>query len=440
MPLGLNPHQYRMGRKNFAPFSGQQKNVNLFEKPFDKFFIVKRISENNETFNSVSPFLVEKAMTGALGEVVSTRKLRSGDLLVEVGSRKQAQQIIKLKVLASLTGSESAHTALNSSKGVITCGELFNDTLDKITAELKPEKVTHVCRITIRRDGQLLLTKHFILTFSRPKLTERVKVGYMRLAVRPYIPNPLWCFQCQRFGHSKSNCRGTLTCARYAVKGHESQQCSAEEKCVNCNGNHTSFSRSCPRWLMEKQILTIKHKENISYSEARRKVQCVQTPTPGVTCASVLQKQFCANCSCTNCVKNINESKPPVKSDSDSEKSVTSAPETGKPEIAQRKRKSNESLKLKLSKRGVSEKHLSQKIKASSLHNSVTLGLANQGIVQKDLSSIFSGVPNCLELIALHSSEEEDEIQMSCAISIFWCNARVLIHLDETILVKITLN
>ncbi|XP_055951509.1 uncharacterized protein LOC129987568 [Argiope bruennichi] len=415
MPLGLNPHQYRMGRKNFAPFSGQQKNVNVFEKPFDKFFIVKRISENNETFNSVSPFLVEKAMTGALGEVVSTRKLRSGDLLVEVGSRKQAQQIIKLKALASLTVSVSAHTTLNSSKGVITCGELYNDTLDKITAELKPEGVTHVRRITIRRDGQLLPTKHF-LTFNRPKLPERVKVGYMRLAVRPYIPNPLRCFQCQRFGHSKSNCRGTLTCARCAVKGHESQQCSAEEKCVNCNGNHTSFSRSCPRWLMEKQILTIKHKENISYSEARRKVN-VQTPTPGVTYASVLQKQFCANCSCTNCVKNIDESKPPVKSDSDTEKSVTSAPETGKPEIAQRKRKSNKSLKLKLSKRGVSEKHLSQKIKASSLNNSVALGLANQDIVQKDLSSIFSGVPKSPELIALHPSEEEDEIQMSCDLS-----------------------
>ncbi|XP_055924660.1 uncharacterized protein LOC129956746 [Argiope bruennichi] len=246
------------------------------------------VAGNNETFHNVSPFLVEKGITGSLGEVASTRKLRSGDLLVEVKTRKQAQQILKLSTLATITVSVSSHTALNSSKGVITCGELFNDSLEKITHELKPEGVTHARRITIRRDGQLLPTKHFILTFNRPKIPERVKVGYMKLAVRPYIPNPLRCFQCQRFGHSKANCRGTLTCARCAEKNHDSQQCSAQEKCVNCAGNHSSFSRSCPRWLMEKQIVTIKFKENFPYPEARRKV-IGQTPKPGVTYASAVR-------------------------------------------------------------------------------------------------------------------------------------------------------
>ncbi|XP_055943868.1 uncharacterized protein LOC129975026 [Argiope bruennichi] len=176
------------------------------------------MSTNNETFHNVSPFLVEKAITGTLGTVSSTRKLRSGDLLVEVSSRKQSQQILKLKTLGTISVSVSAHATLNSSKGVITCGELFNDSIEKITAELKPEGVTHVRRITIRRDGQLLPTKHFILTFNNPKLPESVKVGYMKLPVRTYIPNPLRCFQCQRFGHSKASCRGTLTCARCEKK------------------------------------------------------------------------------------------------------------------------------------------------------------------------------------------------------------------------------
>ncbi|XP_055932898.1 uncharacterized protein LOC129962921 [Argiope bruennichi] len=410
-----------MGKKNLAPFSGQQRNSNLFEKPFDKFFIVKRISGNNETFHNVSPFLVEKGITGTLGEVASTRKLRSGDLLVEVKTRKQAQQILKLSTLATITVSVSSHTALNSSKGVITCGELFNDSLEKITHELKPEGVTHVRRITIRRDGQLLPTKHFILTFNRPKIPERVKVGYMKLAVRPYIPNPLRCFQCQRFGHSKANCRGTLTCARCAEKNHDSQQCSAQEKCVNCAGNHSSFSRSCPRWLMEKQIVTIKFKENIPYPEARRKV-IGQSPKPGVTYASAVRQQFCANCSCSNCAKNISKNtsqiKPPNQSDSDTENSLTSVPETSKTEKSLRKRKSNRSHKLKLSKRGISEKELSQKMKKSILHNSVALGLASQGIVHKDLSSIFSGVPKSPDSISLHPSEEDDnDLQMSCDLS-----------------------
>ncbi|XP_055951568.1 uncharacterized protein LOC129987634 [Argiope bruennichi] len=376
------------------------------------------MSTNNETFHNVSPFLVEKAITGTLGTVSSTRKLRSGDLLVEVSSRKQSQQILKLKTLGTISVSVSAHATLNSSKGVITCGELFNDSIEKITAELKPEGVTHVRRITIRRDGQLLPTKHFILTFNNPKLPESVKVGYMKLPVRTYIPNPLRCFQCQRFGHSKASCRGTLTCARCGEKGHDNQQCSAAEKCVNCDGNHSSFSRSCPRWTLEKQIVSVKLKEDIPYPEARRKV-LAQTPTPGVTYASVTKTKFCANCSCANCVQNMPRTKPlPKVSDTDSEISITSASEPSKPEKHQRKVKPNKALKLKISKRGIPQNNLHQKMKKSTLNNSVALGLASQGIVHKDLSSIFKGVPKSPDSISLHPSEEDDnDLQMSCELS-----------------------
>ncbi|XP_055924437.1 uncharacterized protein LOC129956538 [Argiope bruennichi] len=407
-----------MGKPKSAPFGGQQKSVNSFIAHFDKFFIIKRKSTNDETFHNVSPFLVEKAISGALGSVTSTRKLRSGDLLVEVNSRKQAQQILKLTSLSTIAVSVSPHTTLNTSKGVITCGELFNDTLEKITHELKPEGVTHVRRISIRRDGQLLPTKHFILTFNRPKLPERVKVGYMKLAVRPYIPNPLRCFQCQRFGHSKSNCRGTLTCARCAEKGHDNQQCSAEEKCVNCKGNHSSFSRSCERWILEKQIVSVKFKEDIPYPEARRKV-IAQTPTPGLTYASAAKKQFCINCSCTNCAKNSGQTKLPENpSDSDTENSITNVEESGKKDTSRPKSKANNSLKLRLSKRGLSEKDIPPVLKKSSLNSSVALGLASQGIVHKDLSSIFGGRPKSPDLIALHPSEEEDEDgKMSCDLS-----------------------
>ncbi|GBO21671.1 hypothetical protein AVEN_215019-1 [Araneus ventricosus] len=120
------------------------------------------MSEKNETFESVSPFLVQKTVTNAVGEVTSIRKLRSGDLLVEVTSRKQSQQLLKLKALASIPISVSAHRTLNSSKGVITCGELLNESIDEICKELQSEGVTHVRRIFIRRDGNLLPTKHLI--------------------------------------------------------------------------------------------------------------------------------------------------------------------------------------------------------------------------------------------------------------------------------------
>ncbi|GBL94597.1 hypothetical protein AVEN_235674-1 [Araneus ventricosus] len=111
----------------------------------------------------------------------------------------------------------------------------------------------------------------------------------MRLSVRTYIPNPLRCFKCQRFGHSKTSCRGTLTCARCAEVGHESTDCTRTEKCVNCKGEHTSFSRNCFAWKQEKEIISTKIKKQISYQEARKLIKS-QTPKPGNSYVSAMKK------------------------------------------------------------------------------------------------------------------------------------------------------
>ncbi|GBM59057.1 hypothetical protein AVEN_48519-1 [Araneus ventricosus] len=278
-----------MGKKKSGPFSGQHNTPIPQRNNFPTFFIIQRKSEAKETFHGVSPFLVEKAISGSIGEVKSTKKLRSGDLLVEVGSFKQAKEIVNLKSLSTIPVQVCQHPTLNSSKGVISCGELLNVPIEEITEKLQSQGVSHVRRITIRRDGQHLNTKHLILTFSSAKLPEHIKAGYIRLSVKVYIPNPLRCFQCQRFGHSKSSCRGTLTCARCAEVGHDSTTCTAKEKCINCKGDHTSFSRDCFAWKQEKEIISTKIKLQISYAEARKIVKS-KSPTAGNSYASAVKK------------------------------------------------------------------------------------------------------------------------------------------------------
>ncbi|GBO07020.1 hypothetical protein AVEN_217919-1 [Araneus ventricosus] len=83
--------------------------------------------------------------------------------------------------------SPQPHITLNSSKGVITCGRLLNLSNEEITQELGGQEVKDVRRINIRRDGELLPTKHFILTFNTPRLPEYIKAGYVRCSVRHYM-------------------------------------------------------------------------------------------------------------------------------------------------------------------------------------------------------------------------------------------------------------
>ncbi|GFR02369.1 CCHC-type domain-containing protein [Trichonephila clavata] len=96
--------------------------------------------------------------------------MRSGDLFLEVSSSKQVTDLIKLQKLAHLDITVALHTNLNFSRGVISPAEFLNVSTEEILENMKAQKVYGVRRITIRRDGQVLNTKHLTLTFSTPDL------------------------------------------------------------------------------------------------------------------------------------------------------------------------------------------------------------------------------------------------------------------------------
>ncbi|GFT74252.1 putative RNA-directed DNA polymerase from transposon BS [Trichonephila clavipes] len=160
--------------------------------------------------------------------------------------------------------------SLNSCRGVISEPDHLSSYETEILEGLFDQGVTQVRKITIKKDSSLFSTKHFILTFNSPILPSAIKAGYLNCKVCPYIPNPLRCFKCQRFGHSQTSCRGLLTCSRCASVGHASTDCSLEPKCINRLQPHSSDSKICPKWKIEKQIQEIKTTKNISYPEARK--------------------------------------------------------------------------------------------------------------------------------------------------------------------------
>ncbi|GBL72876.1 hypothetical protein AVEN_128071-1 [Araneus ventricosus] len=140
----------------------------------------------------------------------------------------------------------------------------------EIVSELEAQKVIAARRITLKRDGQIIPTRHVILTFDTPVLPTKITVGYICCDIRPYIPNSVHCFKCQRFGHTKTACReSSALCPRCSEPGHEETICRKPEKCFNCKGNHASYSKTCPKWKLEKEILSVKVTKNISIQQAR---------------------------------------------------------------------------------------------------------------------------------------------------------------------------
>ncbi|GBL92310.1 hypothetical protein AVEN_54316-1, partial [Araneus ventricosus] len=202
---------------------------------------------------------------------------------------KQAENIKKLEKIGNIEVTVTPHRTLNYSKGVISESEFQRDLEEDLLDCLKDQKIISVRRITIKKNGQNFPTKHLILTFNTPVLPKSVKIAYINCNVKHYIPNPLRCFKCQRFGHTLTACRSKQNCARCSLPDHDSNNCSSTTpKCYNCTGEHPAYFKSCPRYKHEKEIQTVKITKNISFPEARKIVND-RNPQPGLSYSAALK-------------------------------------------------------------------------------------------------------------------------------------------------------
>ena len=86
------------------------------------------------------------------------------------------------------------HQNLNTSKRVVRSQELSLCPLEETKKELKPQGVTDVKRVSIKRDNKIIHTNTYIMTFELPVIPPKIKIGYTVERVEQFIPNPLRCY------------------------------------------------------------------------------------------------------------------------------------------------------------------------------------------------------------------------------------------------------
>ena len=255
-------------------------------------FLLAKAPGLKKSFHSISPFLISKWLLGMVGATKNIKKLRSGDLLIECANHGQSTTLKSLNCIK--IGSEEiiitceSHPTLNSSKGVIRCSELIGVSDDKIADDLKDQNVISVQRLILnQKSTNPIPTSTFFLTFDDPTPPESIDIGYIRTPIQPYIPNPLRCYGCQRFGHAKKFCSSTPNCSNCGLPGHVSDNCNNPKCCYNCKGDHDAFSKICPNWIKEKEIVVIKTKNNISYPQAKLKYEQQNNVSRNTTYAQI---------------------------------------------------------------------------------------------------------------------------------------------------------
>jgi hypothetical protein len=126
-------------------------------------------------------------------------------------------------------------------------------------------------------------SRAILVTFEGRNLPELVYLGYMAFSVKPFVPSPLRCFHCQRYGHIADVCKSKIICPRCSGT-HKFSDCpQTEKRCSNCHGDHSASYGGCPEKKRVTNILKLSVANQIPIAEAKK-----QLPKPSF--ADVLKK------------------------------------------------------------------------------------------------------------------------------------------------------
>ena len=265
-----------------------------FLSPCGSYLVVKPC-DDGVSFRKINVFWPQKQIAAICGSAaeVGIEAPANGTLLLKTNSRVHTKALLKVTTFCGKKVTVSLHQGRNSSKGTIFAPELRHMTEEEILSDLRGDGVTHIRRLTTFKDGQRRDTSLLVLTFNSTSLPEKINIGWLRKDVRVFIPNPLRCFKCHRFGHGSSTCRQSARCQRCGETPHDGSECSAPTLCLSCgSSDHLVSSSQCPVWKEEKAVCELKAKSGLSYPEARRQVKATTaTPTPGKTYAQATKIQ-----------------------------------------------------------------------------------------------------------------------------------------------------
>lgn len=225
-----------LGISSNSDLSGEESDMCTLEERDDEEHKVVIKFRDESGLEGVNPVRLTLALKKAVGDC-------SKDI-VDVGQRDRA---LKLERLGPFQVDRVVvdQGRKQWSKGVIT-GIPVCVGMEEVKSNLRGGTLLSAQRLQASREGTKVDSQSVLLQFEGEALPKKVTIGYMSYFVRPYVPKPLRCYNCQRFGHIAAMCKETRRCARCGGN-HNYGQCGEGvlPNCCKCGGAHNVAYGEC---------------------------------------------------------------------------------------------------------------------------------------------------------------------------------------------------
>lgn len=140
------------------------------------------------------------------------KKLWNGNLLVEVKTKKKKKHAENLLKMDKFHIIKCRAWKIKLHKRCFKKPLTFVSNTRRNWKAIKKNGVKEYKRISIWRNNDVIANHTYILTFEKPIIPKEIRISYTIERVKQFIPAPLQCFKCQKFGHHKD--RGCQVCGK----------------------------------------------------------------------------------------------------------------------------------------------------------------------------------------------------------------------------------
>lgn len=159
--------------------------------------ITTNINNSNELtskpISAYNVFQIEKGLNFISKEYTDVVELKSGDLLLKANNLKVAEKFKKASYIDTIRVSISYHKALNYVQGKIFSKKIIYLSEEELLEGLKDQKVVEIRKIMKKEEDKLVPTGAAVITFDLIRRPEYLKLGWERVKINEYIPNPMRC-------------------------------------------------------------------------------------------------------------------------------------------------------------------------------------------------------------------------------------------------------